>query len=94
VAGVWVTSDGLFANGYFNDGCQAQRLVPAYASSGMSGPFCLALYGIWAGSATDFWGVGGEIHMLTNYDAAKHVYRFNAGLPWWIPAPSSPPSET
>jgi hypothetical protein len=77
VVGVWGTSDGVFANGYYDDGSQAQRLVPAYGTASISSPFCLALYGVWAGSATDFWGVGGELHTISRYDTRKNVYRFN-----------------
>jgi hypothetical protein len=78
VSGVWGTADGVFADGYYDDGTQAERVVPAYPPAQNNGAVvCMQLDGVWAGSATDFWGVGGESHLYYMIDGSKHIYRFN-----------------
>jgi hypothetical protein len=77
VSGVWGTAGGVFADGYYDDGTQAERVVPAYPPANHNGAVvCMQLDGVWAGSATDFWSLGGEIHLLPN-DTTKSIYRFN-----------------
>ena len=77
VSGLWGTTGGVFADGYYDDGTQVRRVVPAYPPANHNGAVvCLQLDGVWAGAATDFWSLGGEIHLLPN-DATKHIYRFN-----------------
>ena len=79
VSGVWGTVGGVFADGYYDDGTQSKRVVPAYPPANHnSAVVCMKLDGVWAGSATDFWSLGGEIHLLPN-DATKSIYRFNGG---------------
>ena len=78
VSGVWGTADGVFANGYYDNGTQVERVVPAYPSANHNGAVvCLQLDGVWAGSATDFWSLGGEIQLLSLSETAKHIYHFN-----------------
>jgi len=75
---VWGTADGVFADGYYYDGTQAERAVPAYPPANHNGAVvCMQLDGVWAGSATDFWSVGGESHLYSLMDASKHIYRLN-----------------
>jgi hypothetical protein len=77
VSGVWGTADGVFADGYYDDGTQAERVVPAYPPANHNGAVvCLQLDGVWAGSATDFWSLGGETH-LNPMDTIKSIYHFN-----------------
>jgi hypothetical protein len=78
VSGVWGTAGGVFADGYYYDGTQAERVVPAYPPAAHNGAVvCMQLDGVWAGSATDFWSLGGEIHVFSMDDATKNIYRFN-----------------
>lgn len=77
VSGVWGAAGGVFADGYYDDETQAERVVPAYPPATHNGAVvCMQLDGVWAGSAGDFWSVGGEIHLLPN-DTTKSIYRFN-----------------
>ena len=78
VSGVWGTADGVFADGYYDDGTQVERVVPAYGLPDHNGAVvCMQLDGVWAGSATDFWSLGGEIHVFSMNDTTKNIYRFN-----------------
>ena len=78
VSGVWGTAEGVFADGYYDDGTQVERVVPSYPLANHNGAvFCLQLAGVWAGSATDFWSLGGEIHVSSMNDTTKNIYRFN-----------------
>jgi hypothetical protein len=78
VSGVWGTAGGVFADGYYDDGTQVERVVPAYPPANHNGAVvCMQLDGVWAGSATDFWSLGGETHLLPMDDTTKSIYRFN-----------------
>lgn len=79
VSGVWGASDGVFVNGYYYDGTEAQRLAPAYPlPTHNSGVYCTRLDGVWAGSATDIWSVGSDVQLLSISDPPKQIYHFNA----------------
>jgi hypothetical protein len=77
VAGVWGTGDGVFANGYYYDETQARRVVPTYTRAGThSDVICMQLSGVWAGSATDLWGVGG-LYLAMGPVRDAPIYHFN-----------------
>jgi hypothetical protein len=78
VSGVWGTANGVFADGYYDDGTQVERVVPAYPPADHNSAIvCMQLDGVWAGSASDFWSVGSETHLLSLNGTSKNIYRFN-----------------
>ena len=80
VSGVWGTAGGVFVDGYYDDGTQAERVVPAYPPAAHNGAIvCMQLDGVWASSATDFWSVGSETQLISMSGTANYIYHFDGG---------------